>query len=186
MPYHFLFCYAFWLCTELYLNRYARSSKGDRHIDNDNTLTLLWVCIVSVVVIGVLLSFYTNIVIFQNSKYSNIGLILMLSGITFRLLAVKQLGAYFTVDVAIRQNHKLLQTGLYAVLRHPSYTGLLITILGFGISLNNYISLILIFLTAFLAFNNRIIIEEGILLSQFGDEYIQYKSKTKRLFPFIY
>ena len=110
----------------------------------------------------------------------------MLLGIGFRLLAIKQLGRFFTVDVTIRENHQLLQTGFYKYLRHPSYTGSLLTFFGFGISLNNWLGLGIVILPTVITMLYRIRIEEKVLTEQFGKSYLEYSSKTKRLIPFIY
>jgi protein-S-isoprenylcysteine O-methyltransferase Ste14 len=110
----------------------------------------------------------------------------MLLGMIFRFWAIWQLGRYFTVDVAIRSDHQLLRSGLYKYLRHPSYTGLLITFFGYSLTLNNYLGMLIALLPVFIAFLFRIRIEESALKAQFGQEYDDYCKQAKRLIPFIY
>ncbi|EJL76217.1 methyltransferase family protein [Chryseobacterium populi] len=110
----------------------------------------------------------------------------ILAGIIFRLIVIRSLGKYFTVDVTIKEDHKIKKEGFYRYLRHPSYAFSLLTFLGLGLFLNNWLSFILAFVPPFLAFSYRIKIEEQALVEQFGEEYIRYRNRTKKLIPFIY
>ena len=178
--------YLLWISSEIILNHFLRSSKSDKKSFDKNTLLLLWVTILISVTIGVFVSKIITFPIFTNIRIEFIGLVEIIFGILIRLVAIKQLGRFFTVDVTIRENHQLLQTGLYKFLRHPSYTGSLISFLGFGLSLNNWISLLLVFLPTLFAMIHRMNIEEKVLTEKFGKRYLDYISKTKRLIPFIY
>lgn len=71
-------------------------------------------------------------------------------------------------------------------MRHPSYTGSLITFFGFGLALNNWLSLAIVFIPTLYTMLYRIRVEEKVLMEQFGEKYITYSNKTKRLIPFIY
>lgn len=71
-------------------------------------------------------------------------------------------------------------------MRHPSYAFSLLTFVGLAIVLNNYISAIVLLIPVFVMFLRRINIEEEVLIEQFGQDYIDYMKKTKRLIPFIY
>jgi protein-S-isoprenylcysteine O-methyltransferase Ste14 len=103
-----------------------------------------------------------------------------------RFIAIYSLGRFFTVDLTIKDNHKIKKDGLYRLLRHPSYSGSLLSFLGYGLSLNDWISLIVIFIPVTIAFLYRIRIEEKLLTDQFGNDYIDYMKKTNCLIPFIY
>ena len=111
---------------------------------------------------------------------------LILTGMVMRLVAVKQLGKFFTVDVTIRKGHQLMKNGVYKYIRHPSYTGSLLSFIGYGISLNNYVALATVLIPVVGSFIYRINIEEKALTEQFGQHYSDYKTTTKRLIPFIY
>ena len=101
-------------------------------------------------------------------------------------MIIRSLGKYFTVDVTIRQDHQIKKEGFYKFLRHPSYAFSLLTSLGFGLYLNNWLSLIFAFVPPFLAFSYRIKIEEQALVEKFGDEYTEYRKSTNKMIPFIY
>jgi protein-S-isoprenylcysteine O-methyltransferase Ste14 len=80
----------------------------------------------------------------------------------------------------------VISSGPYRLIRHPSYTGFLITLLGFGLSFtNNWLSLLVIMGCALLGFSYRIQVEEHVLQAQLGQRYQEYMRRTKRLIPFV-
>ncbi|MBG9378147.1 isoprenylcysteine carboxylmethyltransferase family protein [Panacibacter sp. DH6] len=175
-----------WLTAEILLNRLVRSGKGDNQKVDSNTERYLWIVIAIAVTLGVYVSFITYQPIVLLNNFSYVGMALMIAGILLRIIAIKQLGKYFTVDVTIRQEHQLMQSGLYKHVRHPSYTGVLLAFLGLGITFNNWYSLLIIFIPVFSVFVIRMSTEEKALLAQFGEAYKNYINNTKRLLPFIY
>lgn len=121
-----------------------------------------------------------------NSVITGIGLMLVLSGIIIRWIAIIQLGKSFTVDVAITDVARLKTDGLYERIRHPSYLGLLLIIIGFSLTMNSFYSFLVLVVPVFLAITYRISVEEKVLINEFSDNYIEYKSKTKKIIPGIY
>ena len=178
--------YLLWILSEVLLNRLIRSSKTDKQAADKNTELYLWLSIIISISIGVFVSTMFAFPIFFSERLALIGIAVIFIGIIIRLIAIKQLGRFFTVDVTIRKDHQLMQNGFYKYLRHPSYTGSLVSFLGFGLSLNNWLSLVVVFLPILFTFMYRISIEEKVLTEQFGKQYLDYTSRTKRLIPFVY
>ena len=114
------------------------------------------------------------------------GLGLMAVGIAIRSVAIFQLGRFHTPNVAIRADHRLLDTGLYSLVRHPSYLGAIVAFCGFGLALDNVASLALIAVVTPCLYLYRIREEEAVLLAAFGERYRDYCARTKRLFPGIH
>jgi protein-S-isoprenylcysteine O-methyltransferase len=112
-----------------------------------------------------------------------LALIFLLSGLTIRWTSIVTLGRLFTVDVAIRQDHALVHHGLYHLVRHPSYSGLLLAFFGLGLIYANWLSLLGLMVPITLAVINRIAKEEQALLVALGPPYAAYCARTKRLFP---
>ena len=110
----------------------------------------------------------------------------MLSGTAFRWYSAQVLGKFFTFDVAILSGHTLIEAGPYRYIRHPSYTGALVTLLGFGMALGNWAALLVALLCLSFAYVYRIRVEELALIAALGDSYIQYRSRTWRLAPFLF
>ena len=115
-----------------------------------------------------------------------IGLILFVVGLVLRWWAIIHLGRFFTVSVAIAQDHELVTTGPYQFVRHPSYTGSFLIFLGFGLCTLNFYSLLAICLPIGAAFLWRIHVEEAALRENFGERYLAYSGKTRRVIPFLY
>ncbi len=178
--------YLLWFLSEIILNSLLRSGKADKPSSDKNTLLFIWVSIIISITIGVFVSKISTFPIDKSGQIELIGISVIIIGIIVRLVAIKQLGKFFTVNVTIRENHQLLQSGFYKFLRHPSYTGSLLSFLGFGLSLNNWLSLSIVFLPTLLAMIHRMNIEEKVLTEQFGKHYLDYIAKTKRLIPFLY
>jgi protein-S-isoprenylcysteine O-methyltransferase Ste14 len=114
-----------------------------------------------------------------------LGVALFAAGGTLRLWPVFVLGPRFSGLVAIQPGHTLVTTGIYSVIRHPSYLGLLISPLGWGLAFRSVIGVVLALLLVppLLA---RIRAEENLLRSEFGDAYERYLARTSRLIPGLY
>jgi len=114
-----------------------------------------------------------------------LGLALFWIGSVIRLIAVFALGRRFSGLVAIQPDHKLKTEGIYKHVRHPSYTGLLVAMIGWVLVFRSTIGLVLNIIL-FLLLLSRMADEEKFLEAEFGDEYRAYREKTRRLVPFIY
>ena len=114
------------------------------------------------------------------------GIAVMLLGTALRWASILTLKNYFTVNVTILENHKIVRHGLYKYLRHPSYTGLLLRYLGIGLGMGNWLSVVLIFLPLLGAVLYRIRVEERALKQAFGRQYEEYAKNTVRLIPGVY
>jgi protein-S-isoprenylcysteine O-methyltransferase Ste14 len=112
------------------------------------------------------------------------GLVLMLAGMALRWYAVWVLGPSFTVDVATRPGQTVVESGPYRWIRHPSYTGGLLTLLGVLVCCCNPVSLVALVI-ALAGYGHRIRIEEEALATDLGAPYRDYMRRTKRLIPFV-
>ena len=115
-----------------------------------------------------------------------VGICLMWLGFGLRLWAIHTLGKFFRLVVLIQDDHALIQDGPYRWLRHPSYTGSLMTALGFGIALHNLGSVLAVLLIPLLGFVPRMNAEESALLGSMGEPYQRYLDRTKRLIPKVW
>ena len=87
--------------------------------------------------------------------------------------------------VAIQPGHRLVTTGIYGLIRHPSYLGLLVTVLGWGLAFRAGVGVIIaaLMLPVVIA---RIESEERLLSETFGAEYEAYRARSWRLVPYVY
>ena len=114
------------------------------------------------------------------------GCILFLAGLALRWYSIGYLGRYFTVDVSIAAEHKLVDSGPYRYIRHPTYTGALLAFVGLGFCFGNWLTTLFLTLPIMAAFLWRIRIEERALLDALGKNYRAYMKRTKRLIPRVY
>jgi protein-S-isoprenylcysteine O-methyltransferase Ste14 len=114
-----------------------------------------------------------------------LGIAIFAAGGVLRLWPVFVLGRRFSVLVAIQSGHTLVTTGIYRLIRHPSYLGLLLTALGWAFGFRSGVGLLLLALLI-PPLLRRIHAEERLLDMQFGDEYRAYVKRTSRLLPGIY
>jgi protein-S-isoprenylcysteine O-methyltransferase Ste14 len=114
-----------------------------------------------------------------------LGVALFAAGGALRLWPVFVLGRRFSGLVAIQSGHTLVTGGIYSVIRHPSYLGLLVNSLGWALAFRSGVGLLLtaLIIPPLLA---RIHAEERLLHAQFGDDYAAYRSRTSRLIPGLY
>ena len=115
-----------------------------------------------------------------------VGIVLMIAGIVLRWYAIRTLGRFFTFDVAVDQNHRVVDTGPYRYIRHPAYTGNLLTFVGLGLALGNWASLAVILILSLPGMAYRIRVEEDALATEIGQPYRDYMRRTRRLIPFLF
>lgn len=120
------------------------------------------------------------------SYFVPIGMVLMGIGIALRIWAVITLGKFFTMRVMIFSDHHLIRGGPYHWLRHPSYSGVFITALGFGLATGYFMVLFPFLIILGLVLGYRIYVEEKALDEQFGHEWKNYTAKTWRILPWVY
>jgi protein-S-isoprenylcysteine O-methyltransferase Ste14 len=114
-----------------------------------------------------------------------LGVLLFAAAGALRIWPVFVLGQRFSGLVAIQPGHTLVTTGIYGVIRHPSYLGLLINSLGWSLAFRSGVGVLLTMLLIPILLS-RISAEENLLHAQFGDDYNTYRSHTSRLIPGIY
>jgi protein-S-isoprenylcysteine O-methyltransferase Ste14 len=169
---------------------YKRMKSNDENADQSSYKTLYNIAICSLAVgifIGVFFKFDNFLGLYNSSLWFPVtGAGLIVLGLMLRLTAINQLKRYFTINVAIRDDHRLIRDGLYKYIRHPAYAGGIISFIGCGLCYGNILSFLIIAVPYILLILNRIKYEEIVLVRKFGNDYIEMQKKTKKLIPFIY
>jgi protein-S-isoprenylcysteine O-methyltransferase len=114
-----------------------------------------------------------------------VGYGLLAAGILFALWARVFLGRNWSSNVTLKQNHTLVRSGPYRIVRHPIYTGLLVALLGTAIALGPLRCFLGVVLAA-IAWKFKSITEEAFMVHQFGDQYRHYQTEVKGLVPYIW
>ena len=176
------------LCSELVLMWRRRSSRDATNQAHDcGSLAMLWRVIGASIAAGfvvTLLGWGPRLPL--DYPWGRIGLGVFALGTALRWWAIWHLGRFFTVDVALAQDHRVVETGPYRWVRHPSYSGLLLQFIGLAFSLNNLLAIAVILVPVFYALHRRMAVEEAALQDTLGNAYIKYTSHTKRLVPLVY
>jgi len=112
--------------------------------------------------------------------------VLFAFGQTVRVLAIRTLGRFFTFEVRIHEAHEVIQHGLYAFVRHPSYLGLLFVGVAIPVAFASQFGLLAFVVLSVPAIARRIRVEEQVLSRELGEPYREYCGRTKRLIPYVY
>jgi protein-S-isoprenylcysteine O-methyltransferase Ste14 len=124
--------------------------------------------------------------IYHWNMFFLLGTILGLLGLIVRISSILTLKQQFTYTVTQIENHELIESGLYKVIRHPGYLGQLIIFLGISTALSNWISILSMMILVLIGYSYRIKVEERFMIEQLGYKYINYQTRTKKLIPMLY
>ena len=176
-----------YLISELLLTATRRSRSRTGTKQDRSTLRIVWLVIMVSVAAAIYVAKYWPAGALSHQRtFVVAGMVLFVAGLLLRWWAIVTLGRFFTVDVTIEKDHELVERGPFRVMRHPSYTGVLLAFVGFALSLGNWVALIVILVPIVAAFIHRMNVEEDALSGALGQQYIDYMGRTKRLVPFIY
>jgi protein-S-isoprenylcysteine O-methyltransferase len=172
--------------SELYL-AFTRHSRTQGVSRDRRSLFLLWTVITVSLWLGIqMIWLFPRATLPYPRGFYCLGFILFLGGLILRWYSIGYLGRYFTVDVSISAEHKLVDSGPYHYVRHPTYTGALFAFVGLGLCFGNWLSTLFLTVPIIGAFLWRIRIEERALIEALGEDYRAYMRRTKRLIPGVY
>lgn len=113
-----------------------------------------------------------------------IGIALLVAGIAFSVWARRHLAGFWSSVVTLKQNHRLIRSGPYRYVRHPIYTGILLSLLGTAIAIGEWHGFISVAVIA-AGFSRKIAVEERFLREAFPAEYDLYRADVPALIPFL-
>jgi protein-S-isoprenylcysteine O-methyltransferase Ste14 len=122
----------------------------------------------------------------SDAVFTVVGFVVLWSGVILRNYSIKILGKHFTATIQLQKGHELISKGPYSAIRHPSYLGALLALVGSAIFLNSLIGTLASIAAMILAYIVRIKAEEHALENLFGNQYHDYKKRTKKLIPFVW
>ncbi len=121
----------------------------------------------------------------KGSIWPTTGVVLVALGLALRLWAIYHLGCFHSAFVTIQAEHELVKTGPYALIRHPSYLGLLVAAAGVPLVFSTWLPLFAL-PGAFVLFKWRIDTEDEFLAAQFQEEFEKYKAGRWKMIPYLY
>jgi protein-S-isoprenylcysteine O-methyltransferase Ste14 len=176
--------YAWWL-SELWLGWKKRTQPGATASDQGSKWPLIagvWLTVA--LGIGLAMGFPGAAITTGRGAVFVGGLVLMVAGMALRWYSIYVLGRSFTLVVSTRPDQKVVTSGPYRWIRHPSYTGALLTLVGILMCCVNWLSFVA-FILAIAGYAYRIRVEESVLAENLGTEYRDYMKHTRRLIPFV-
>jgi protein-S-isoprenylcysteine O-methyltransferase Ste14 len=117
---------------------------------------------------------------------SVVGLLVLWAGIALRWWAMSSLGRYFTFTVQSSADQPVITDGPYRFVRHPGYTGVLLAMVGLGLLLANWLSVLALAVVVAAGMTYRIAVEERTLIATLGQPYEDYRSTRRRLVPYLW
>ena len=182
----FLVVYALWLFSELVIGgvipRSRRRGAPIRYEDKSSRQLITLSMFLS---IAIAFLFASSGIAALPSGAFYLGIALMIAGILLRQWSIAVLGRYFSRTVGVQEGQAVVDRGPYRLVRHPAYTGSLLTIVGLGFVLQSWGAVLVLIAFFGVAFGYRIHVEEEVLTSKLGDEYVAYAKRTKRLIPYV-
>jgi protein-S-isoprenylcysteine O-methyltransferase Ste14 len=115
-----------------------------------------------------------------------VGIVLFVCGEALRVWSKVALGRYFTYSVHTSTDQPVIAAGPYRVLRHPSYTGIMLMVIGLGAVWGNWAGLVAVTVLTMVGLSYRIRVEERALLADLGDRYEAFAAHRKRLIPYVW
>ena len=177
-----------WVAAEILIIVVKRSQPGESRSEDRYSGIVLTISLAISPFLGGLLSGFPPTKMQTSIQWYAFygGIALIVIGFAIRLAAIFTLRRYFTVDVAIAHDHKVIEHGLYGIVRHPSYLGSLISFFGLGLAFVNWLSLAILIIGPAIGMAYRIRVEEKALTDALGDDYRAYSARTKRLIPGVF
>lgn len=177
-----LLVWTYWLVSALGAKKTVRLQQG----------LVLRICTRAAVFISYTLAFFplhagwlTLNVLPATLLFQCLGMGCCAVGLAFAVWARYHLGRNWSGAVTLKQDHELIQSGPYAVVRHPIYAGFLLAMLGTALVLGELRGL-LAFLAMAASFTKKMIDEERAMGGQFPDGYPLYRARVRRLIPFVF
>ena len=182
----FFVVYALWLLSELVIGgiipRSRRHGTPIRYEDRSSRLLISLSMFLSLMIAFL---FAASGIASLPSGAFYLGIGLMIAGILLRQWSIAVLGRYFSRTVGVQEGQAVVDRGPYRLVRHPAYTGSLLTMVGLGFVLQSWGAVLVLIAFFGAAFGYRIHVEGAVLTSKLGDKYVAYARKTKRLIPYV-
>ena len=178
---------ALWGVGEILVIMLTQTGRGEGKIqDRGSQIILLIVIVVSLNIDGWLHRFFPIDMPGSHSWLLPAALGILLLGLGIRSVAIVTLGKAFSTNVAMRAGQRLERSGLYRLVRHPSYLGLELILLAFALHAQTWACFAVVLIPPTLAVLYRIHVEEMALCQAFGADYEDYSRSTNRLIPGVY
>lgn len=179
--------YALWIVPEIILSIRLRTPDGAQKLDRGSKSVVILFVNLAVACGWMACAVFPSFALGAHwEQMFTLGIAVWIAGIAIRLYSIYVLRQFFTYDVAIRKGQQVVQAGPYRWVRHPSYAGGMLAMLGFGLTMTNWIAAVLPLAVVAIGYAYRIPLEERALTAGLGEDYRSYMTRTWRLVPFLF
>ena len=177
-----------WVAGEIGILIFTRTRKSGGEVRDRGSLRILWLVIVVACTVGIAYGEMHEATMFGGARWVRVvALVLLAVALAIRWTAIVTLGRWFSANVAILDKQALQTGGIFSIVRHPSYSGLMLVFFAVALHTRNWVAFAIIFVPCATALLYRITVEESALRSAFGAAYEAYSHATpRRLIPGIY
>ncbi len=177
-------------CIAIFLTQPPLTIKESKE-NNTRDKNSVWIIMGTTTFIQILIVFEwayfrQNFIEFRIDTLSILGLFLLIGGTIFRIWCIRTLGKNFTTTVRTQESQTIITDGAYRYIRHPSYLGAYLAIIGSAVFMHTYFSIFFSIIAMFFAYVYRIKFEEIALIEDFGEKYKLYQKTTKKMIPLIF
>ncbi|MFB6177852.1 MAG: isoprenylcysteine carboxylmethyltransferase family protein [Halobaculum sp.] len=169
---------------ELFVRRYL--DAGLSRTDDRRSFWILWTATAIGTTVALILPFSAVGNLPAPRGLFWLGIVVMLAGFAVRMVAVATLGELFRHRIVLLADHEVVERGPYGWVRHPAYSGAVLTYVGVGLACANWLSLVVVTAGALVGFGHRVRVEERVLRREL-DGYEEYTERVPyRLVPFVW
>jgi protein-S-isoprenylcysteine O-methyltransferase Ste14 len=176
-----------WLAGEILIALFTTTRREHGKIQDHGTQIILWLVIIASLWIDQWLHQFFPVDMpggYTWLRPAAVGILML--GLGVRAVAIITLGKAFSANVALLAGQRMQRSGLYKLVRHPSYLGLELILLAFALHARTWVCFAIVLIPPTLALLYRIHVEEAALRLAFGADYEEYSKITKRLIPGVY
>ena len=179
---------AAWAAFEGVMNIRQRWRAGHRGLGvRDPSYAVVTLCIAASVIAAVELGRHGGVPWPGGRLWPVIaGIVAIVAGIGLRAWSIATLGRFFQYQIEIQAGHRVVTTGPYRYVRHPSYTGIALALIGFALASDDVFSLLAVVVLGGIGLVVRIRAEERQLAEALGAEYERFAEHRKRLIPGVW
>jgi protein-S-isoprenylcysteine O-methyltransferase Ste14 len=185
--YAFAFAFGVWVVSEMIggmlIPLLRRGGQRVQRRSGGGSAGLILVAWIGV--LGISAGLGENGVLLLPAWFTYVGDAIMLAGVAVRQWAIAVLGRYFSGVIGVQPGQTVVESGLYHYIRHPSYAGVLLILVGIAASMLSLPAIAAAILLFGIAYGYRMLVEEKTLVIELGDSYIDYMQRTKRVVPFL-
>lgn len=176
---------AYYVLEMYFVNRAGGGKVDVRTATDRGTFLMAGLLQIAALVLAIALGYWVDSLALPDALWVP-GLAVSWLGIALRMWSIHTLGPFFRRVVVVQADHRVVDRGPYRFVRHPAYTGVLLFVAGWGLAQANVLSIIVTLVLPFIGYYRRIKVEEQVLSTELGAQFVEYARTRRRLIPGVW